>query len=200
MLISTTAITILSSLALAVPDAKSADATRTRRCVIQSSHEAVDDSPAVARVFAQCASDSVIVFQDEVKYNIFQPISATNLSNVECQMNGNLHLPQDIAKVQRIINGTDSSLCSDTKSWFSFAGPEIHYVGSAIIRECVRHPLCRCHSHRLRLRCTIQALDRRSGTRQEHLAEEYSRLQCRLSHFCHPKLLQPGFFADTTRG
>lgn len=135
MLISkATSLTILSSLALAA-NSKPTDTTRVHRCVVQSSHGAKDDSPAVARAFAQCSSDSVIVFQDGLDYNIFQPISATNLSNVEIQMNGNLHLPQDIAKIQRIVNGTDSSLYSDGKYWFSFSGPRIDYVGSANVNH-----------------------------------------------------------------
>lgn len=132
MLISKAAVfTVLSSLALAAPNPKHAGTTRTRRCVVRSSHGTADDSPAVARAFAQCSSDSVIVFQEGVDYNIFQPISATNLSNVEIRMNGNLHLPKDIAKIQRIVNGTDSSLYSDGKYWFSLAGPRIDYIGSA---------------------------------------------------------------------
>lgn len=131
MLISKAAsLTVLVSLALATSHTKPTDTTRIHRRVIQSSHGAADDSPAVARAFAQCSSDSVIVFQDGVDYNILQPISATNLSNVQNQINGNLHLPQDIAKTQRIVNGTYSSLHSDGKYWFSFAGPQIDYVGS----------------------------------------------------------------------
>ncbi|KAJ6114636.1 exopolygalacturonase C [Penicillium sp. IBT 16267x] len=118
-----------SSLALGAPSSKRSTA-RPHRCVIPSSNGTANDSPAVSQAFAECASDSVIVFQDGVDYNIFTPISATNLSNVEIKMNGNLHLPQDITTVQRIVNGTSGTLYADGSYWFKFKGPNIDYTGS----------------------------------------------------------------------
>jgi hypothetical protein len=64
----------------------------------------------------------VIVFQEGVDYNIFHPIQATNLSNVEIQMYGNLHLPQNISAVQKIVNAGKST-------WFTFEGPRVDWIG-----------------------------------------------------------------------
>ncbi|KAJ5692522.1 exopolygalacturonase C [Penicillium macrosclerotiorum] len=109
--------------------------SRPHRCVIPASNATADDSATVNRVLAQCATDSVIVFQEGVDYNIFNPISATNLSNVEIRMNGNLHLPQSVAEVQRIVNGTNRVLYSNGQYWFTFSGPNIDYIGSSNVEN-----------------------------------------------------------------
>ncbi|OJJ33941.1 hypothetical protein ASPWEDRAFT_41827 [Aspergillus wentii DTO 134E9] len=117
------------ALAISLPLALAANSnsSRSQRCVIPSKYRSTngtaDDSPAVSKAFAQCATDSVIVFQDGVDYNIFHPISATNLSNVEIQMLGNLHLPQNITEVQDIVSSGESV-------WFTFEGPRVDYLGS----------------------------------------------------------------------
>ena len=124
----------LCTLALAAPRVQRS--ARPHRCVIQaSSNDTESDSPAIENAFAKCSSDSVIVFQEGVDYNVFTPISATNLSNVEIQMKGNLHLPQDIATVQAIVNGTSSSLYSEGQYWFKFSGPQIDYTGSSNVNN-----------------------------------------------------------------
>ena len=136
MLISTIAVwAISSSFALGAPHTQHSNAGRPHRCVIPSSKSKADDSSAVAEVFARCASDSVIVFQEGVDYNIFQPIAATNLSNVEIEMNGNLHLPQSIATIQSIVNGSAGALYSSGKYWFTFSGPRIDYTGSSNVNH-----------------------------------------------------------------
>ena len=86
-----------------------ASTDRPKRCIIPSSNGTTDDSPAVAQAFCQCASNSVIEFQRGVDYYANTPISATNLSNVEIRMNGNIHLPRNITAVQEIVNGSTSS-------------------------------------------------------------------------------------------
>ncbi|KAH1488511.1 hypothetical protein LV164_002773 [Aspergillus fumigatus] len=105
---------------------------RSRKCVIPSSyassHGTADDSPAVASAFAQCAENSVIVFQEGVDYNIFHPIKATNLSNVEIRVLGNLHLPQDITAVQNIVKSGQST-------WFTFQGPRVDWTGADDIKN-----------------------------------------------------------------
>lgn len=57
-----------------------------KTCVIPSSYNAsngtADDSTAVASAFASCSSNAAIVFSPGVDYNVFQPIKATNLTNV----------------------------------------------------------------------------------------------------------------------
>ncbi|KAJ5711673.1 exopolygalacturonase C [Penicillium malachiteum] len=127
----------LSTIALGAPEFRRSTTAseRTHRCVIPSSNGTASDSPAISRAFAKCATDSVIVFQEGVDYNVFTPISATNLSNVEIQMNGNLHLPQDITTVQTIVNGTSGTLYSDGEYWFTFKGPRIDYAGSSNVND-----------------------------------------------------------------
>lgn len=107
-----------------------ASTDRPKRCIIPSSNGTTDDSPAVAQAFCQCASNSVIEFQRGVDYYANTPISATNLSNVEIRMNGNIHLPRNITAVQEIVNGSSGSVYSDGKYWFSLAGSNIDYKGS----------------------------------------------------------------------
>lgn len=100
---------------------------RSQTCVIpsqyQSSQGTADDTPAIARAFAQCATDATIIFQHGVDYNLFSPLSATNLSNVEIRMHGNLHLPQDIPTVQAIVK-------NGTTTWITLKGPRVDWTGS----------------------------------------------------------------------
>lgn len=103
---------------------------RTKTCVVPSSYESsngvADDSPAFASALAKCSSDSVITFNEGVEYNIFTPIVATNLSNVEIQVEGNLNLPQNISYIQTLVNATSSG----TLYWFTFSGPNVEYIGT----------------------------------------------------------------------
>lgn len=134
MLIHRTALFTLLPLALGAPSTGRSD-NRPHRCVIPSSKSTADDSQSIAQAFARCSSNAVVVFQEGVDYNVFQPISATNLSNVEIQMNGNLHLPQNIATVQEIVNGTGGALYSNGQYWFTFSGPSIDYIGSSDVNN-----------------------------------------------------------------
>jgi hypothetical protein len=103
--------------------------------VIPSSNGTDDDSLAITRTSTRCSSDSVVVFREGVDYNVFQPISATNLSNVETQTNGNLHLPQNITAVQEIVNGTGGTLYWNGQYSFTFSGPRVDYIGSADVNN-----------------------------------------------------------------
>ncbi|KAH8703608.1 pectin lyase fold/virulence factor [Talaromyces proteolyticus] len=118
-----------AALQLDVVEASLAHA-RPKRCVVPSkhasSHGQADDSAAVTETFARCSLNSTIIFSEGVDYNIFTPISATNLSNVEIQVQGNLHLPQNITAIQTLVNATSSK----SLTWFKFAGSYIDYVGS----------------------------------------------------------------------
>ncbi|KAE8442151.1 hypothetical protein EG329_003802 [Mollisiaceae sp. DMI_Dod_QoI] len=108
---------------------------RSQACVIPSkylaSNGSADDSPAVAAAFAKCSSNSVIVFSEGVDYNIFTPISATNLSNVAIQMQGNLHLPQNVTAIQNLVNASNALTYSSALYWFTFAGPSLDWVGTS---------------------------------------------------------------------
>jgi polygalacturonase len=107
--------------------------TRQKTCVIPSSYASsngtTDDSPAIAKAFAQCSKDAIVTFSAGVDYYVMTPITATNLSNVEIQMYGNLHLPQNISYVQNLVN--QSGTYSSALYWFSFAGPGIDYLGTS---------------------------------------------------------------------
>ncbi|KAH8820137.1 pectin lyase fold/virulence factor [Xylogone sp. PMI_703] len=106
----------------------------SQTCVIPSRYIAskgtADDSDAVAAAFAECSQDSVIKFREGVDYNIFNPIKATNLSNVEIHMHGNLHLPQNVTYIQELVNTSNALTYSSALYWFNFAGPGIKYVGT----------------------------------------------------------------------
>ena len=74
--------------------------SRSRTCVVKPSNGTSDDSVAAAAAFADCSNDAVIIFSPSVEYNIYSPLIATNLSNVEISVQGNLHLPQSLTAVQ----------------------------------------------------------------------------------------------------
>jgi hypothetical protein len=126
MLIQTTALFTLLSLALGAPSPKRSG-SRPHRCVIPSSNGTDDDSLAITRTFTRCS-----VFREGADYNVFQPISATNQSNAKIQMNGNLYLPQNITAVQEIVNGTGGR---NGQYWFTFSGPRVDYIGSADVNN-----------------------------------------------------------------
>lgn len=130
-----TVLALVSSFALGAPNYQRSDTSRPRHCTVSSSNGTADDTPAALKAFAECATDSIIVFDKGVDYNIFTPISATNLSNVEIQVNGNLHLPQNIAEVQSIVNRTNRVTYADGQHWFTFKGPNIDYTGSSDINN-----------------------------------------------------------------
>lgn len=100
-----------------------------RRCVVPSSNGQADDSPAISAAFAQCAHNGIVTFSLGVDYNVFAPISATNLSNVKIEMHGNLHLPQNITYMQQIYNQSTTEE-DDDLYWFKLAGPGLHYQGT----------------------------------------------------------------------
>ena len=91
-------------------------------CTIQSKYKSssgkADDSPAIAAAFAKCAQDSTVVFSEGVDYNVLQPISAKNLSNVTIQMQGTLHLPKNITAVQALVNKTTAATNSTSLYWY----------------------------------------------------------------------------------
>ncbi|KAK1139985.1 hypothetical protein N8T08_010981 [Aspergillus melleus] len=108
--------------ALGVPTGSTSTQSRSNQCVVRSSNGTTDDSPAISQAFARCATDSVIVFEKGVDYNLFRPIQATNLSNVEIRMHGNLHLPQNITAVKETVSGGKST-------WITLEGPRVDWIG-----------------------------------------------------------------------
>jgi len=106
-------------------------------CTIASQYAAsngtADDSPAIASAFAQCADGGTILFSEGVDYNVFSPVSATNLSNVKIQVYGNLHLPQNVTAMQELFNTTTAASGSSNLYWFTLQGPGISFEGTSNI-------------------------------------------------------------------
>ncbi|KAI6855612.1 hypothetical protein KC338_g7565 [Hortaea werneckii] len=104
--------------------ASAAPTTQHKTCEVPSqyasSNGTADDSPAIAKAFADCADGGTICFAEGVEYNVFKPIEATNLSHVTIEMMGNLNLPQDIPYVQNL----------SVDHWFVFEGPGLHYIST----------------------------------------------------------------------
>lgn len=59
-----------------------------------------DDTPGLNAALANFTTDSTILFQKGVKYNVFTPITFPVLNNVEIRIEGNLSYPTDIPTIQ----------------------------------------------------------------------------------------------------
>lgn len=108
--------------------------TPGQTCTIPSKYEesngTEDDSPAINAAFQKCGISGKVVFSEGVDYNVFKPINATGLKDVEIHMNGNLHVLQDIEATQELVSSSVS-----TFYWFNFIGQGIHWIGAESIRN-----------------------------------------------------------------
>lgn len=68
-------------------------------CTVLPQGNGNDSSPAILQAFQECASDSTIIFQGGIDYVVYNPVAA-NLSNVTIQVDGNIHLSQNITHMQ----------------------------------------------------------------------------------------------------
>jgi hypothetical protein len=59
-----------------------------------------DDTPGLVAALAGYSSDSIILFEHGVTYNIFTAIKFPVLNNVEVRIEGNLTYPTDIPTIQ----------------------------------------------------------------------------------------------------
>ena len=103
-----------------------ASAACQKTCIVPSSNGAASDSPAIAQVLIDCANNSVILFPKGVEYNVWEPLSATKLSNVVISVQGNLNLPQNISYIQAQV-----TKAADSLTWFKFGGINVQYIGSS---------------------------------------------------------------------
>ena len=107
---------------------------RQNRCMIKSKYKesngTADDSRAISKALNSCGPNSIISFEKSVDYNVFRPITATDLDHVTIEMYGNLHLPQNITYMQEIYNQTTTE-DDDDLYWFELAGPGLRYVGTS---------------------------------------------------------------------
>ncbi|KAG7100209.1 hypothetical protein E1B28_001984 [Marasmius oreades] len=82
-------------------------------------HHGGDDTPGLTAALANAnlTSNTTILFQKGITYNIFTPVTFPVLQNVEVRIEGNLTLPEDISTVQGIVGGS-----SFPGAWFTFTG------------------------------------------------------------------------------
>ncbi|TFK66193.1 pectin lyase-like protein [Pluteus cervinus] len=76
-----------------------------------------DDTPPLLAALANYTSDSTILFEKGVTYNILTPITFPVLNNVEVAIEGNLTYPEDIPTIQAIVGASTFS-----GSWIAFTG------------------------------------------------------------------------------
>ncbi|KAF8079271.1 pectin lyase-like protein [Lyophyllum atratum] len=76
-----------------------------------------DDTPGLTAVLANFSTNSTILFQKGITYNIFTPIKFPALNNVEIRFEGNLTYPTDIPAIQAIVGSS-----SFPGAWFGFSG------------------------------------------------------------------------------
>ena len=62
-----------------------------------------DDTPGLLSAIGNYTTDSTILFEKGITYNIFSPITFPKLTNVEISIQGNLTYPTDISAVQGTV-------------------------------------------------------------------------------------------------
>ncbi|KAE9391768.1 pectin lyase-like protein [Gymnopus androsaceus JB14] len=88
--------------------------------VPHASGQGQDDTPALTAVLANFSSNSTILFQKGITYNIFTPIKFPVLTNVEVRIEGNLTYPTNITAIQGVY--TLFCFYSRRTDWFTFTG------------------------------------------------------------------------------
>ncbi|KAK2014483.1 family 28 glycosyl hydrolase [Colletotrichum eremochloae] len=107
---------------LAVSDA----ACPSRRCIVTTSRDTTSDAAVIADAFARCASNAEIIFPAGVDYRAYEPVVATQLSNVVITVDGNLSLPRDVPALQNLVAVKGGSL-----TWFRLGGTNVQWIGSS---------------------------------------------------------------------
>lgn len=87
-----------------------------------------DDTQGLLSALANFSSNSTILFERGVSYNIFTPIKFPALENVEVAIEGNLTYPTDIATIQ----GTSDF----TKPRIMFIDARKAIVGESVSNHC----------------------------------------------------------------
>ncbi|KAL5535292.1 hypothetical protein ACEPAF_3386 [Sanghuangporus sanghuang] len=76
-----------------------------------------DDTPGLLAAVANYNTNSTILFEKGITYNIFSPITFPKLTNVEVSIQGNLTYPTNISSIQAAV-----TLSSYSGSWIAFSG------------------------------------------------------------------------------
>jgi len=74
-------------------------ATKSKTFVVPHTDSA-DDAVAIRAALGNFTSDSTILFEKGVTYNIWTPLNFGTLNNVEIAIEGNITLPNSIPEVQ----------------------------------------------------------------------------------------------------
>jgi hypothetical protein len=101
----------------------------TTTCIVNHS-EGKDDTPNFLNAFSRCSKDATIVFREGINYNAWTPVQFHNLSNVKVLVQGNIHLPSDVATIQDKINSTSNPRSTYATPWFYFQGDKVQILGS----------------------------------------------------------------------
>ncbi|KIM28546.1 glycoside hydrolase family 28 protein [Serendipita vermifera MAFF 305830] len=96
-------------------------------CIVPHTPNA-DDSPAIMEVFGRCSVNKTIVFSAGVAYNAWTPMRWTGLSNVNINVKGSLHLPNNITDVQAKVVTAYGTVTP--APWFYIQGTNVHLTGS----------------------------------------------------------------------
>nr|XP_019000834.1 uncharacterized protein I203_06476 [Kwoniella mangroviensis CBS 8507]OCF64295.1 hypothetical protein I203_06476 [Kwoniella mangroviensis CBS 8507] len=118
----------LAASAAYTPQGRSAELTSRagQTCTIQTSgSNSTDDSPAFRDAAKQCANGGTLLFQEGADYYFNTPVNAT-LNNVDIQLKGNIHLPQNITYVQGIVNGSTGG----NVWWINLTGDNLNFTGT----------------------------------------------------------------------
>ncbi|KAG6919078.1 hypothetical protein DXG01_009331 [Tephrocybe rancida] len=94
-----------------------------------------DDMPGLVAAIGNYSTNSTVLFQQGVNYNIFSPIKFPALNNVEIRIEGNLSYPTDIPAIQAIVGSSvsfeivplitvfeEAASQSFPGAWFTFSG------------------------------------------------------------------------------
>ncbi|EUC66233.1 glycoside hydrolase family 28 protein [Rhizoctonia solani AG-3 Rhs1AP] len=84
-----------------------------------------DDSPAVVAALANYSSDSLILFEKGITYNLWTPINFGSLTNTEIAFEGNATYPTDIATIQAEV-----AKPTYPKYWLKFGGTNVTLRGT----------------------------------------------------------------------
>lgn len=98
--------------------------------------DGVDDSPAIMEVFGRCNVDSNIIFNTNIIYNAWSPMKWFNLTNVNIELRGQLHLPTNITEIQQKVVATYGS---STAPWFNIQGTNVNLRGEAAYKAGIIH-------------------------------------------------------------
>ncbi|KIM29881.1 glycoside hydrolase family 28 protein [Serendipita vermifera MAFF 305830] len=104
--------------------------SNTKKCKVPHTANA-DDAPAIVQVFKDCNVNSEITFQKNVAYNAWSPMKWDNLTNVVINIEGSIHLPNNITAVQQKVASNPNPPSSYAIPWIYIQGSYVQLKGSS---------------------------------------------------------------------